>query len=117
LLNFLHNHHLSGEGVAQQNFEQEINEVLEREKSGYRFIAGKLAPITNEIEMQELEQAASHVDRFAPVAEHVRTALGLYSRKPQPHYRNSIKESITAVESAAKIITATRATKAGFDTA
>jgi hypothetical protein len=93
------------ERVQEQEFERQINEVLEREKSAYRFIAGKLAPITNEIEMRELEQAARRGDRFAPVAEHVRTALGLYSKKPQPDYRNSIKESISAVESAARIIT------------
>lgn len=55
--------------------------------------------------MQELEHAARHGDRFAPVAEHVRTALELYSKKPQPDNRNTIKESISAVESAAKIIT------------
>jgi AbiJ N-terminal domain 4 len=92
-------------GPEQRKFENQINEVLEREKSAYRFIVGKLARITNELEMQELEQAARHGDRFAPVAEHVRTALELYSKKPQPDYRNSIKESISAVESAAKIIT------------
>lgn len=92
-------------GPEQRKFKCQINEVLEREKSAYRFIAGKLAPITNEIEMHELEQAARQGDRFAPVAEHVRTALELYSKKPQPDYRNSIKESISAVESAAKIIT------------
>ena len=67
----------------QGEFECQINEVLEREKSGYRFIAGILAPITNEIEMQELKHAARHRDRFAPVTEHVRTALELYSKKPQ----------------------------------
>jgi AbiJ N-terminal domain 4 len=89
----------------QRKFERQINEVLEREKSTYRFIEGKLARITNEVEMQELEQAARHGDRFAPVAEHVRTTLELYSKKLQPDYRNSIKESISAVESAAKIIT------------
>ncbi|WP_036264438.1 AbiJ-NTD4 domain-containing protein [Methylocapsa aurea] len=91
--------------IKQQQFESDINRVLEIEKSAYRFIAGKLASITNEIEMQELEQATKHIDRFGPVSEHVRTALELYSQKPQPDYRNSIKESISAVESAAKIVT------------
>jgi hypothetical protein len=104
IVEFLHTQFRSGT-IEQQNFERQINEVLEREKCAYRFIVGKLAPITNEIEMQELEQAARHGDRFAPVAEHVMTALELYSKKPQPDYRNSIKESISAVESAAKIIT------------
>jgi hypothetical protein len=55
--------------------------------------------------MQEVEQALSGGDRFAPVAAHVNRVLELYSQKPQPGYRNSIKESISAVESAAKIIT------------
>jgi AbiJ N-terminal domain 4 len=105
IVQFLHDECLSGQRSSQQNFEGQINEVLEREKSAYRFIAGILAPLTNEIEMQELEQAARRKDRFAPVAEHVRTALELYSKKPQPDYRNGIKESISAVESAAKIIT------------
>jgi hypothetical protein len=106
---FLHNW-LSVSYQEQELFESQINEVLEREKSGYRFIVGKLAPITNKIEMQELEQAARLEDRFALVAEHVRTALALYSKKPQPDYRNSIKESISAVESAANIITGSNAT-------
>jgi len=55
--------------------------------------------------MQEVEQALGGGDRFASVAVHVKRALELYSQKPQPDYRNSIKESISAVESAAKIIT------------
>ncbi|MGA3343117.1 MAG: hypothetical protein ABSD11_21650 [Methylocella sp.] len=91
--------------ASQQRFRNEINGVLEREKSGYRFIAGRLAHITADIEMWELEQAAKHIDRFAPVTAHVMSALDLYSKKPNPDYRNSIKESISAVEAAAKIIT------------
>src|SRR5262249_55817209 len=109
IVEFLHTECLS-ETINQQPFEDQINKVLEREKSGYRFIVGKLAPITNEIEMRELEQAASQKNRFAPVAEHVRTSLDLYSKKPQPDYRNSIKESISAVESAANIIIGLNAT-------
>jgi hypothetical protein len=79
--------------------------VLEIEKSAYRFIAGQLAPITNEIEMQEIEYSIRHGNRFTPVGTHISTALAYYSKKPQPDYRNSIKESISAVEAAAKIIT------------
>jgi AbiJ N-terminal domain 4 len=104
IVEFLHTLFRDGE-PEQRKFEPQVNEVLEREKSAYRFIVGKLARITNEVEMQELEQAARHGDRFATVAVHVRTALELYSKNPQPEYRNSIKESISAVESAAKIIT------------
>jgi hypothetical protein len=105
IVEFLRSECLTGGSDRQREFELVINVVLEREKSAYRFVAGRLAPLTNEIEMQELEQAAKHRNRFAPVAEHVRTALDLYGKKPQPDYRNSIKESISAVESAAKIVT------------
>jgi hypothetical protein len=38
------------------------------------------------------------------VSEHIKTALHLYSKKPDPDYRNSIKESISAVEAAVRII-------------
>jgi hypothetical protein len=102
IVEFMNTQCLRADG--QQTFEHQLNEVLEREKSAYRFIAGKLAPITNETEMRELELAARCGDRFAPVAEHVRTALEFYCKKPRPDYRNSIKESISAVESAAKVI-------------
>jgi hypothetical protein len=104
-IEFLHAECLREGSIDQQEFEGQISNVLETEKSAYRFICGKLASITNEIEMHELEQAARHRNRFEPVSEHIRTALGLYSKKPQPDYRNSIKESISAVECAAKIIT------------
>lgn len=41
---------------------------------------------------------------FAPVSEHLATALAHLSNRQSPDYRNSIKESISAVESMAKII-------------
>ncbi|MGZ9116706.1 MAG: hypothetical protein ACXW3V_07170, partial [Methylocystis sp.] len=53
----------------------------------------------------ELELAMARTDRFAPVATHMRSAIELFGKKPQADYRNSIKESISAVEAAAKIIT------------
>jgi hypothetical protein len=48
IVEFLHTECLI-RSTDRQRFERQINEVLEREKSAYRFIAGKLAPVTNEI--------------------------------------------------------------------
>lgn len=103
LIQFLRDEFTEG-SLDKQVFERDINEVLEREKSAYRFIAGELAPITNEIEIQELESASQYGARFSAVSEHIKTALHLYSKKPDPDYRNSIKESISAVEAAVRII-------------
>ena len=42
--------------------------------------------------------------QFAGVDAHLQQALDLYANRDDPDYRNSIKESISAVESMAKII-------------
>ena len=39
------------------------------------------------------------------MAEHIKTAIALYSDRKKPDYRNSIKESISAVEAACNFIT------------
>ncbi|MEF3367553.1 hypothetical protein V3H18_13515 [Methylocystis sp. 9N] len=91
--------------VDKEKFHKDINYILEREISAYRLISGTFVPVTNVQEIAQLEQAMSQTDRFSPVATHIRSALELLGKKPQPDYRNSIKESISAVESAAKIIT------------
>lgn len=103
LIQFLHDWYREG-SIGQQAFKNDINDVLEREKSGYRFIAGNLAPISNKSEMTEIERAARYGERFTAVSEHIETALALYSNRTNPDYRNSIKESISSVEAATRII-------------
>jgi hypothetical protein len=103
MVEFLRNQFVEG-SMEQQHFEMEINEVLERKKSAYRFIAAEIAPITNEIEIRQIEAASQYGARFLAASEHIKTALHLYSKKPDPDYRNSIKESISAVEAAVRII-------------
>lgn len=83
-----------------------FNYIFERELSGYRFISGVLSPISDKAEVNEIEDAIKasekvglHGDR-----EHIRTALELLGKKPEPDYRNAIKEAISSVESVAKQI-------------
>jgi hypothetical protein len=71
------------------------NELLEQEGCAYRFIAAELAPITNPLEMAEVQNAAEC--SIAPVANHIREALGLLPPSPESSPRNSVKESISAV--------------------
>ncbi len=82
------------------------NKILERERSAYRFIGGRLAPISNEGEAAAIEEALSRSDRvgLALVHEHLQKALGLFGRRPEPDYLNAMKEAISAVESAAKCV-------------
>ncbi|MEO3692234.1 AbiJ-NTD4 domain-containing protein [Roseateles paludis] len=80
-----------------------LNRVLEGELAGYKFIDGTLVDITDPQESQMLAEALTDT-RFKPVATHLERALGLLADRKQPDYRNSIKESISAVEAMARIV-------------
>lgn len=86
---------------------ESFNHILEREFAGYRFIEGKLSPITNPTELKEIEEALTLTGNFTSLKgsnTHLREALSKLSDRQNPDYRNSIKESICAIESLAKII-------------
>lgn len=65
-----------------------------------------LSPISDPTEIQEIEEAISRArnEGLYGTHEHFRTALEFLGKKPQPDYRNSIKEAISAVESIVKQI-------------
>ena len=81
-----------------------FNKILGEDCSGYRFIDGILSPIIEEQDVQEIEAVISD-DNYVGVSTHIKTALRMLSDRENPDYRNSIKESISAVEAIAKIIT------------
>jgi len=97
---------LSGRYKEKKEIHVEINKILAEEVSGYRFIQGILAPITDKNEIAAIEQAVaqSNTGGLQGVHTHLEAALQLLGKKPQPDYRNSIKESISAVEAAVKRI-------------
>ena len=82
---------------------QEYNVLFESEKSGYRFLNGELAPITNQEEIATFEKAGE--TPYDAVNKHVKKAITLYSDISSPDYENSVKESISAVEALCSIIT------------
>lgn len=90
--------------VERPDLAGQLNRILEREVAGYRFISGIVTEITSEDELSMLEEAMSD-SRFSSVSEHLRRALELFSSRDAPDYRNSIKESISAVEAMAKLMT------------
>ena len=83
---------------------RDFNAVLEIENSAYRVINEIIVPITDEIEIQEIEKVFEIDDKFKSVKDQINQALILLSDKKEPDYKNSFKESISAVESLCKII-------------
>lgn len=80
-----------------------LNKILEQELAGYRFVDEVIVDITSEQEIEMLEEALQD-SQFEGVNLHLKRALELLSDRKTPDYRNSIKESISAVESMAKIV-------------
>lgn len=78
-------------------FEEYINLVLQRHNSGYRFVDGLISPITNQQEIDTVEEAINQ-SPYDGIKMHLHSALEKLSDKEDPDYRNSIKESISAVE-------------------
>lgn len=86
-------------------FTKELNNCLEKENSAYRIINNEITPITSEQEIQSIEDALTNTNQYSGVQQHLNQALKLMSDRQNPDYRNSIKESISAVESICKIVT------------
>lgn len=82
---------------------QEINRIFEYEFVGYKFVGDIITPITDETEVKEIETGLSV--EFGGCRSHIQKALAFLSDRENPDYKNSIKESISAVESICKIIT------------
>jgi len=95
---------LSYDEELDLELQQEINQVLEEELSGYRFVNGICTDITKPEEIEMLEEVLND-DEFPGVKIHLNQALEHLSNKKNPDFRNSIKESISAVESMAQYIT------------
>lgn len=91
----------------------EFNKVLERENSAYRFVDRKLMQITSPEEIAEIESAITNGIPYAGVKPHLQTALAFITNRDNPDYRNSIKESISAVEALCRNLTGDAAVTLG----
>ena len=78
-----------------------INASLERESAAYRFVGEHIAPITGQVELDEIGTALDGVS--GAVSQQLEKALQLLSDRKDRDYHNSIKESISAVEGQVKI--------------
>lgn len=86
----------------KEPIDQIINSVFEQEYVGYRFVDGRIVPITDENEIKSIEDACS--GEFEGPRTHIKKAVGFIADREHKDYKNCIKESIFAVESIGSII-------------
>ncbi|EKP05452.1 hypothetical protein LEP1GSC018_1504 [Leptospira kirschneri str. 2008720114] len=92
----------SASGELNYHLTIDLNELFSKERIPYAIINNLITDITNDSELNGINEALG--TPFGTVNTHVSTSLSLlYSNSPD--YRNSIKESISAVEAIVKIIT------------
>lgn len=93
-----------GPKTEKSEFMKACNHFLERENSAYRFLDGKIVEISSSEELQEIESAIEKSTPYYGVKQHLSSAISMLSDRENPDYRNSIKESISAVESLCKTV-------------
>lgn len=93
--------HFPNEQVNEE-FIKISNVIFEEELSAYRFVGKQITQVTSAEEISEIEEALK--TPFKTVNTHLEHALKLMSDRKSPDYRNSIKESISAVEAVCRII-------------
>lgn len=89
---------------AADEFRKAANSVLQLELSAYRFVDAHVARVTDQPEIDAIEEGLSMRGSLSSVTEHLAAALRLMSDRRQPDYRNSIKESISAVEAICALV-------------
>jgi hypothetical protein len=77
------------------------NVAFERENSAYRFVGTEILEITDKTEIATIERGLA-----GPKAAriHLERAIDLLADRRAPDFRNSIKESISAVEAVCRLI-------------
>jgi len=93
------------ENKTNTQFISFANDILEEHLSAYRFVDKRITEISSEEEIASIEEALQDSSKFKAVQTHLRRALELFSDRKNPDYRNSIKESISAIESFCCIVT------------
>lgn len=84
------------------NFVKLLNSTFKRLDYAYRVVDDQIVEITDQEEIAAIEEAVS---QKSAVNTHFEEALKHLSNRPTPDYRNSIKESISAVEALCREIT------------
>ena len=82
-----------------------VNGAFEEEKSAFRFVDTTIVKIVDKTEISEIEESLERCAAIPGAQYHIKKALSLLSKRENPDYPNSIKESVSAVEAMCRIIT------------
>lgn len=88
---------------VSQSFINQLNFEFERLNFAYRVVNTEIVEITSQEELAAVE--SSMRDSSKNIRTHLNKALELYAQRPVGDFRNSIKESISAVEAYCREIT------------
>lgn len=84
-------------------FVKYLNHEFDRLNYAYRIVDKEIVEINSDLEIAAIEKAIDNSGNN--VRYHLQSALGLLAEKPVGDYRNSIKESISAVEAVCREMT------------
>ena len=88
-----------------------LNTVFEIYNSAYRFVDNQIIPITNQQEIDAIEEAAN--TGIKAIDYHLNRAIYIFSNKENKDYVNTVKEAISAVEATVNFINGTEGTTLG----
>jgi len=83
---------------------QRINEIFADHLVAYRFVNGEIAPLDTDEEAEAVDAAISDRDVPASARTHLAQAVSHLANRDERDLRNVVKESISAVESAARAL-------------
>lgn len=106
--------HAYGLDQLREAFVSAINGTFEQKLVSYRIIGDEITPIDSEIEVEAIEDAQEKVSKLDGARHALDQALELLSDRNMPDYPNSIKESISAVESVVRLLTNKTTLSAGL---
>lgn len=81
--------------IKISNLVRQTNNILTAGMSGYRLVGFKIMPIVDQTEIISIEES---LEKEFSYVNHLNTSIKLLSDRDNPDFRNSIKESISAVE-------------------
>lgn len=91
---------------------ESFNLLFKKEYVGYRFVGDIIVPITDENEIDSINESTKVP--YAVVRQHISKSIVLLSDREKPDYENSIKESISAVEALCEIFTGIKGKEASL---
>lgn len=92
-----------GARTITERFAKYLNHEFDRLNYAYRIVDKEIVEISSDQEIAAIETAIDNCEDN--VRLHLKSALGLLAEKPVGDYRNSIKESVSAVEAVCREMT------------